>query len=117
MSEIISRGLLSIIGASSIFVSLKFRFHSFFLVNFLDFGLQVLLVNKDESYIYGMLAFPLLELGRYADAEAAAKRGFEIDREDAWTHHAVSYSCCKLLFPFWLIQPHWRYYISLKFSL
>ncbi|XP_060214484.1 uncharacterized protein LOC132641488 isoform X1 [Lycium barbarum] len=50
---------------------------------------QVLPVNKGESYIYGMLAFPLLELGRYADAEEAAKKGFEIDSEDAWTHHAL----------------------------
>ncbi|CAN4124353.1 unnamed protein product [Withania somnifera] len=50
---------------------------------------QVLPVNKRESYIYGMLAFPLLELGRYADAEEAAKKGFEIDSEDAWTHHAL----------------------------
>lgn len=39
-----------------------------------------------------MLAFSLLELGRYTDAEEAANKGFEIDSEDAWTHHAVSYS-------------------------
>ncbi|MCD7462330.1 hypothetical protein HAX54_048273 [Datura stramonium] len=50
---------------------------------------QVLPVNKHESYIYGMLAFALLELGRYADAEEAAKKGFEIDSKDAWTHHAL----------------------------
>ncbi|XP_075074110.1 uncharacterized protein LOC107771288 isoform X3 [Nicotiana tabacum] len=45
--------------------------------------------NKQERYIYGMLAFALLELGRYTDAEEAANKGFEIDSEDAWTHHAV----------------------------
>ncbi|CAN4116228.1 unnamed protein product [Withania somnifera] len=50
---------------------------------------QVLPVNKHESYIYGMLAFPLLELGRYVDAEEAAKKGFEIYSEDSWTHHAL----------------------------
>ncbi|XP_075096787.1 uncharacterized protein LOC107809292 [Nicotiana tabacum] len=50
---------------------------------------QVLSVNKQESYIYGMLAFSLLELGRYTDAEEAANKGFEIDSEDAWTHHAL----------------------------
>ncbi|KAH0672048.1 hypothetical protein KY284_023135 [Solanum tuberosum] len=50
---------------------------------------QVLPVNKHESYIYGMLAFALLELGRYVEAKEAAKKGFEIDSEDAWTHHAL----------------------------
>lgn len=72
----------------------------FFLVKLLDFVLQVLPVNKHESYIYGMLAFALLELGRYADAEEAAKKGFEIDSEDAWTHHAVSYSCLQVTLSF-----------------
>ncbi|XP_015074708.1 tetratricopeptide repeat protein 38 [Solanum pennellii] len=50
---------------------------------------QVLPVNKHGRYIYGMLAFALLELGRYAEAKEAAKKGFEIDSEDAWTHHAL----------------------------
>uniref|UniRef100_M1C2D5 Tetratricopeptide repeat protein 38 n=3 Tax=Solanum tuberosum TaxID=4113 RepID=M1C2D5_SOLTU len=50
---------------------------------------QALPVNKHESYIYGMLAFALLELGRYVEAKEAAKKGFEIDSEDAWTHHAL----------------------------
>ena len=37
-----------------------------------------------------MLAFPLLELGRMEDAEKAAKKGFEINREDCWAQHGVS---------------------------
>lgn len=37
-----------------------------------------------------MLAFPLLELGRMADAEKAARKGLEINEEDPWVHHAVS---------------------------
>lgn len=37
-----------------------------------------------------MLAFPLLELGRMADAEKAARKGLEINKEDPWVHHAVS---------------------------
>lgn len=37
-----------------------------------------------------MLAFPLLELGRMVDAEKAAKEGFEINKEDPWTQHAVN---------------------------
>ncbi|KAL1804400.1 hypothetical protein DCAR_0936048 [Daucus carota subsp. sativus] len=50
---------------------------------------QVLPVNEQEDYIYGMLAFPLLELGRMADAEKAARKGLEINEEDPWVHHAI----------------------------
>ncbi|KAI5679104.1 hypothetical protein M9H77_10054 [Catharanthus roseus] len=50
---------------------------------------QVLPENEREDYIYGMLAFPLLELGRMVDAEKAAKEGFEINKEDAWVQHAL----------------------------
>ncbi|OMO51654.1 Tetratricopeptide-like helical [Corchorus capsularis] len=50
---------------------------------------QVLPYNQQEDYIYGMLAFPLLELGRMADAENAAKRGFEINKQDCWAQHAL----------------------------
>jgi hypothetical protein len=38
-----------------------------------------------------MLAFPLLELGQMAEAEKAAKKGFEINKQDNWAQHAVSY--------------------------
>ncbi|RYR64980.1 hypothetical protein Ahy_A03g010992 isoform B [Arachis hypogaea] len=50
---------------------------------------QVLPQNKGESFIYGMLSFPSLELGRMKEAEEAAKRGFEINKQDSWAHHAV----------------------------
>ncbi|KAK9277114.1 hypothetical protein L1049_006653 [Liquidambar formosana] len=50
---------------------------------------QVLPENQQENYIYGMLAFPLLELGRNADAERAARTGFEINKEDFWSQHAL----------------------------
>ncbi|KAH7570175.1 hypothetical protein JRO89_XS05G0062400 [Xanthoceras sorbifolium] len=58
---------------------------------FLDLVQQVLPYNQQEDYIYGMLAFPLLELGRMADAEEAAKKGFEINKQDFWAQHAVNY--------------------------
>ncbi|GER32282.1 tetratricopeptide repeat protein [Striga asiatica] len=51
---------------------------------------QVLPTNEQESYIYGMLAFPLLELGRMEDAEKAGKKGYEINKDDPWSQHAVS---------------------------
>lgn len=44
-----------------------------------------------------MLAFSLLECGQMEDAEKAAKRGFEINKQDCWSQHAVSknYYICK----------------------
>ncbi|RYR59723.1 hypothetical protein Ahy_A05g025661 isoform A [Arachis hypogaea] len=56
---------------------------SFSLVN------QVLPQNEGENYLYGMLAFPLLELGKMRDAEEAAKRGLNINEEDSWSQHAL----------------------------
>ncbi|CAI9092757.1 OLC1v1028083C1 [Oldenlandia corymbosa var. corymbosa] len=50
---------------------------------------QVLPLNKQASFIYGMLAFQLLELGRMLDAEKAAKEGIQINKEDAWSQHAL----------------------------
>ncbi|KAA8533033.1 hypothetical protein F0562_032850 [Nyssa sinensis] len=50
---------------------------------------QVLPENLQEDYIYGMVAFPLLELGRMTDAEKAAEKGFEINKEDCWSQHAL----------------------------
>ncbi|KAL2666905.1 hypothetical protein AAZV13_01G037500 [Glycine max] len=59
---------------------------------------QILPHNEGENYIYGMLAFPLLELGRMEEAEEAAKRGFEINKQDCWSQHALchvlQYKCC-----------------------
>lgn len=56
--------------------------------------LQILPHNEGENYIYGMLAFPLLELGRMEEAEEAAKRGFEINKQDCWSQHAVGQCNC-----------------------
>ncbi|TXG56429.1 hypothetical protein EZV62_017742 [Acer yangbiense] len=55
----------------------------------LDLVQQVLPYNQQEDYVYGMLAFPLLELGQMADAEEAAKKGFEINKRDFWSQHAL----------------------------
>ena len=49
-------------------------------------------MNQEESYIHGMLAFPLLEFGRMEEAAAASRKGFEINKADAWAHHCVSTS-------------------------
>lgn len=57
-----------------------------FVVLILD---QVLPENQDQNYIYGMLAFPLLELGRMDDAEKAARKGLAINKNDCWSQHNV----------------------------
>ncbi|XP_057826980.2 uncharacterized protein LOC131038538 isoform X1 [Cryptomeria japonica] len=58
-----------------------------------DFSLQlveqVLPENQDENYIYGMLSFPLLEVGRMRDAELAARKGLAIKSDDPWSQHAL----------------------------
>lgn len=59
---------------------------------------QVLPENEQENYIYGMLAFPLLELGRMIDAEKAAKEWFAINKSvwylewDVLTVWALTYT-------------------------
>lgn len=55
----------------------------------LAFVEQVLPYNQLEDYVYGTLAFSLLELGRMEDAEKAAKKGFEISKQDVWAQHAL----------------------------
>ncbi|XP_042461138.1 tetratricopeptide repeat protein 38-like isoform X1 [Zingiber officinale] len=48
---------------------------------------QVLVHNEGLSYIYGMLSFPLLELGRMTEAEEAARKGLSINSCDFWSQH------------------------------
>ncbi|XP_023537841.1 tetratricopeptide repeat protein 38-like isoform X1 [Cucurbita pepo subsp. pepo] len=50
---------------------------------------QVLPQNQEEGFIYGMLAFPLLELGCMEEAEKAARRGLDINKKDGWAQHAL----------------------------
>ncbi|TVU45630.1 hypothetical protein EJB05_05121, partial [Eragrostis curvula] len=53
----------------------------------LKFVEQVLPENQDQDYIYGLLAFPLLELGRMDEAETAARKGLAINKNDVWSQH------------------------------
>lgn len=63
----------------------------------LNFVEQVLPQNQDQSYIYGMLSFPLLELGRMAEAGRAARKGYEMNKSDLWAQHnlchVLQYEC------------------------
>ncbi|XP_028793107.1 tetratricopeptide repeat protein 38 [Neltuma alba] len=56
---------------------------------FLSLIRQVLPENEGDNYVYGMLSFALLEVGQMRDAEKAAKRGLEINKEDVWAQHAL----------------------------
>ncbi|EMS63641.1 Tetratricopeptide repeat protein 38 [Triticum urartu] len=63
----------------------------------LKFVQQVLPENQDRNYIYGMLAFPLLELGRMDEAEIAARKGLAINKNDFWfTHNWWHVAVCYL---------------------
>ncbi|GMH15337.1 hypothetical protein Nepgr_017178 [Nepenthes gracilis] len=55
----------------------------------LDLIQQVLPKNQEASYIYGMLAFPLLELGDMKNAEQAARKALEINEHDFWAQHCL----------------------------
>lgn len=50
---------------------------------------QVKHVNQEASYFHGMLAFPLLELGKFEDAEEAAKMAIQINNQDVWAQHCL----------------------------
>ncbi|XP_048591468.1 uncharacterized protein LOC106433378 [Brassica napus] len=45
--------------------------------------------NQEHDYVYGMLAFSLLERGHLAEAEKAARKGYEINKNDYWAHHCL----------------------------
>ncbi|GAB2214125.1 hypothetical protein Droror1_Dr00018463 [Drosera rotundifolia] len=53
----------------------------------LDLVQQALRQNEESDYIYGMLAFPFLELGKLIEAERAARKGLEINKQDVWAQH------------------------------
>ncbi|KAG2320897.1 hypothetical protein Bca52824_014110 [Brassica carinata] len=50
---------------------------------------KILPENQEQDYVYGMLAFSLLELGRLSEAEKAARKGYEINKNDSWAHHCL----------------------------
>ncbi|HEY9612529.1 tetratricopeptide repeat protein [Allocoleopsis sp.] len=52
---------------------------------------KVLPANRDNHYIYGMLAFGLEENQRYQEAEAAGRKANEMNRCHPWAHHAIAH--------------------------
>lgn len=52
---------------------------------------KVLPANRENHYIYGMLAFGLEENQRYQEAETAGRKATEMNRCHPWAHHAVAH--------------------------
>jgi tetratricopeptide (TPR) repeat protein len=53
---------------------------------------KALPANRENHYIYGMLAFSLEENQRYQEAEAAGRKATAMNRHDScWAHHAVAH--------------------------
>ncbi|KAF3590207.1 hypothetical protein DY000_02023524 [Brassica cretica] len=50
---------------------------------------EILTENQEHDYVYGMLAFSLLERVHLAEAEKAARKGYEINKNDSWAHHCL----------------------------
>eukprot|EP00250_Pteridium_aquilinum_P008950 c18330_g1_i1 orf=67-1521(+) len=55
----------------------------------LRLALKVLPSSKEDAYIYGMLAFSLLEMRRFDEAEEAARKALAIEKADNWAQHAL----------------------------
>lgn len=53
---------------------------------------NVLPANRENHYLYGMLAFGLEENQRYEEAEAAGRQATAMNRnESCWAHHAIAH--------------------------
>ncbi|MEH2330084.1 tetratricopeptide repeat protein [Nostoc sp.] len=52
---------------------------------------KVFAANRDNPYIYGMLAFGLEECHRLAQAEEYGRIAIALKRDNRWAHHAVAH--------------------------
>ncbi len=57
----------------------------------LEVGEKLLAGNPDNRFVWGMYAFGLEECNRLDEAEAAARTGLALDRNDPWAHHAIAH--------------------------
>ncbi|MEH2112103.1 tetratricopeptide repeat protein [Nostoc sp.] len=51
----------------------------------------VFAANRDNPYMYGMLAFGLEECHRLAEAEEHGRQAIALKRDNRWAHHAVAH--------------------------
>lgn len=52
---------------------------------------KVLPANRENHYLYGMIAFGLEQCHRLNEAEAIGRLATEMNRNDPWAHHAVAH--------------------------
>jgi hypothetical protein len=70
------------------------QYHYFYQGNAADLlriAERVLPANRDNHYLYGMIAFGLEQCHHLADAERWGRQATEMNRHDPWAHHAVAH--------------------------
>lgn len=70
------------------------QYHYFYQGNkekLLQIGAQVLPANRENHYLYGMIAFGLEQCHHLQAAEAMGRKAVEMNCHDPWAHHAVAH--------------------------
>ncbi|MCA1993877.1 MAG: tetratricopeptide repeat protein [Coleofasciculus sp. S288] len=70
------------------------QYHYFYLGNkegLLRIAENVLPANRENHYLYGMIAFGLEQCHRLQEAEEAGRLATQMNRNNPWAHHAVAH--------------------------
>jgi tetratricopeptide (TPR) repeat protein len=70
------------------------QYHYFYLgekERLLDIAQRALNANRENHYIYGMVAFGLEQCHQLVEAETMAREATAMNRHDPWAHHAVAH--------------------------
>ncbi|MBD2215362.1 tetratricopeptide repeat protein [Nostoc linckia FACHB-104] len=70
------------------------QYHYFYLGDqqrLLSIAQKVLPANRDNHYLYGMVAFGLEQCHRLQEAETMGRIATSMNRHDPWAHHAVAH--------------------------
>lgn len=57
----------------------------------LQIAAAALPANRENHYLYGMVAFGLEQCHRLSEAEAVARQAIELNSHDPWAHHAIAH--------------------------
>lgn len=70
------------------------QYHAFYegdSAQLLEFAQSVLPANRDNHYLYGMVAFGLEQCGKLEQALEMGLQAVAINRHDPWAHHAIAH--------------------------
>jgi len=70
------------------------QYHYFYLGDkegLLNIAEKVFFSNRENHYLYGMIAFGLEQCHRLKEAEEWGRKATEMNRHDPWAHHAVAH--------------------------